>query len=310
MDNHSKASLPLLKANHEFPSYKRNFLSYLASEGCSSVIQLHWKAPIGLVLQSLREFPTLRNRLMDLEELEITEAKPASGSKAWKALHDEIINNPCDAVYDAIESKIEMFSQGSKQMPIYLKELNDLFSQLPTKLAYSESKKIRILRTGVHKDYEMFLKALHATPAITYDLMCSSLLTEHHNQEVITQGKASALTESNKHALAQASESDDAANFVDYKRQRGHGRGQDRRYNRDYGQYRPKQPVEDKVKVCYNCNKPGHFANKCRAPKSFGLESRVVEDRGGFQGRGSGGHNTHGDRDGRGGHGGRGRGGR
>jgi hypothetical protein len=210
MDSHSSfGKEPKLRSLPEIPNWIHNIMGYCSSLNLSSLLLSTWTIPdepvgnsvqanairserqnklkqdercFGILLNSLSEFSDLRNNLMKLPTLNPSDALTfvPRGSLLYRAIIDAGLSNAGDAYYRGILEEISACKQGSKSYPDHSKELDNLFAQLPESLAYSDAMKRSILQSSIHPDLNTMATASSLQAGITYSMMSSHLLGEHH----------------------------------------------------------------------------------------------------------------------------------
>lgn len=282
---------PKLRSLPEIPNWMGNILGYCSSLNLSSLLLSNWSIPnepvgnnaaanairaerelklkqdercYGIMLNCLSEFPDLRSRLMKLPTLNPTEILTfvPRGSLMYRAIIDAGLTNAGDAYYRGILDEIMHCKQGSKSLPDHLKELDNLFAQLPESLAYSDAMKRTTLQSSIHLDFENMATASSLQPGISYSIMSSHLLGEYHRQVTKRKSEAALLTEVSKHKVAATEETAAAANFANLHGGRAS-------YNKRYRGRPDIKPPEPKAKfsgTCNHCKKVGHKKADCWAP--------------------------------------------
>ena len=281
---------PKLRSLPEIPNWINNIMGFCSSLNLSSLLLSNWSIPdepvgnsaaaiatrterqlrlkqdercYGIMLNCLSDFSDLRNRLMKLPTLNPSDALTfvPRGSLLYRAIVDAGLTNAGDAYYRGILDEISACKQGSKSFPDHLKELDNLFAQLPDALAYSDTMKRSILQSSIHPDFNTMATVSSLQPGVTYSLMSSHLLGEHHRLSTKRKSEAAALTESSKNKVAIVEEKEAVANYSNL-----HG-GRTAYNKRHRGRDESKQS-DPKVKFvgsCHNCKKVGHKKADCWA---------------------------------------------
>ena len=133
----------------------------------------------------------------------------------------------------------------------------------------SDASKKVILRKAIHPDLNMMATASSLKANCTYDVLCSDLLGEHHQQLASKKTSAAALTESTKIAVAAVSE-EPAANYANLHGGRAAFNNRKRFQRPDHRQDNRQSQAQPSKKpftgTCFNCKKEGHRIADCFAP--------------------------------------------
>ena len=308
--SNSKAA-PMLLSTEGYPSFRRNMPNYMFIEGVGDVVSDYWDSTLpilgerratesgsswrsrqrqhdaiidkrnakeekayGILLFSLRDFPTLRNKIMEHSSVKISQTNKPQGSKVWRAIDNEIRFNPNRSIYDSVETRIDALQQEMTPLPEFLTTLDDLFDSLSDDLKYSDGKKILKLRKSLSPIFATHVKMLGAVPNQTYSTIRAELIKEYHNEQAVISSQAAHLNESNK--VSSKNKDESAAEFVNLafalmKKKKNNFQKFKRRKDSGAGTFKPesaesqkrKRSDDNKDSKCNRCDRNGHFAAQC-----------------------------------------------
>ena len=208
----SNKYLPFLESEASFPSFSTSFQAFAATERIGRIFRDGTVRPalaannatqevkdkamaalhkfeeddergLGFLVLALEKVPLIRNKLLTFPAVR---AAPASGMALWRALRDEILNNPNRSVYTAILDRIDMYQAKDTPLPEAILALDNLYAMLPAELHPTDSAKCLQLRHSLPKHYaDTVHTASIANPLASYSSVCESLLSEYRSQVVL-----------------------------------------------------------------------------------------------------------------------------
>ncbi len=282
-NNSSSGKEPKLRALYQVSNWRHEFFAFCIQKDLMEPLLSNFDANTaalitknrlvyGYCLSALSDFTDLRDRMMNIDTL--NPANPETfvpdGSLLFRSIVEEGLVNAGEAYYQGVLSSIDQCSQGVRPFPDFVKELNDLYKQLPASLTPSDALKRVKLRRAIHQDLSVMATASSLKPNITYDGLCSDLLGEYYQQAANKRTSAAALTESTKLVTAATSE-ETIANYSNFHGGRTAIKNRKLHHHRHDSRHDDRQNYSQTIKkpftgTCFNCKKTGHRIADCYAP--------------------------------------------
>lgn len=191
-------------------------------------------------------------------------AEHSDPAKAWKTLKDQFHSGDQSQILTLMGQLQTLKMNEGGSVEDYLKRARELKNRLGSMGEKLSDRNVnQIVLNGLPRSYEGTIQTLtHLDATMSFDKLSASLLSEAHRREhrsqLLKDEEALAATY-NKQATSQATSD---RGFTPNRGRGGRWPQGTRGRGRGYYGY-PRMPI-----ICFNYNKPGHYARDCRAPRN------------------------------------------